>query len=511
MKIRNKKTGEIVEVKDPKELAKYGIKLPKAKMGVQYMDGETGANLVIPEQDSFNPEGNQLMLNTFNKYGISPTQPFQGVGYNNQLMQNPFGYPTENINVESFGLGDNKLEPLKTNTKDNFSRMPEKVKINQKAPKLFPVTGNKYFNRGFTYLNQAIKHGSNINNPNPDMSPDYNGIMSPLQTFSEGGFNQNGFNNIMQGVAAGVNTLQSGINFGKGALDIIGSQNQNRQIQNFENQLYTQSVFNDAMQTVPQDYIYNRNALAENGKLVKQFGGNGKANVEIEDRETAIHPSGYSERFFGKTHSEGGIPLSAKEGTKIASEKLGLTFKEIEHLKGIGLPKAEVGINITQNSDTVQNPLEFLDFIPNKNKKMSFADMTAPFQTKKQFEIKEHKFADPIQKNTADIMIQRKDYLGNQPFALQEHLKIGGHFGKDVQMNALEDYKMEYGGMKKAQTGMMVEIGRKPKDPNYKTKAVKTNIDDIVKGGFHYIESEGNKSYYEKDGNRKSYWRKVCF
>ena len=89
------------------------------------------------------------------------------------------------------------------------------------------------------------------------------------KSFDNGGeFNPN---TLAQGLGIVANSALSGINFGKGTLDIIGSQLQNKQAQNQESQLYSQSVYSQAMDTRPQDYIYNRNALAENGKQIREI------------------------------------------------------------------------------------------------------------------------------------------------------------------------------------------------------------------------------------------------
>ena len=42
MKIRNKKTGEIVEITDPKQLAQYGLDIPEAKSGIKIKPSKKG-------------------------------------------------------------------------------------------------------------------------------------------------------------------------------------------------------------------------------------------------------------------------------------------------------------------------------------------------------------------------------------------------------------------------------------------------------------------------------------
>jgi len=94
----------------------------------------------------------------------------------------------------------------------------------------------------------------------------FNSSQFPQDTQKQGG--QDKFNSIMQGVAGVTNTIQSGINFGKGAIDIIGTQNQNRQEQLRNAQQYTQSVFSQAIDDRPLDYVTNRNALYSQGGIV---------------------------------------------------------------------------------------------------------------------------------------------------------------------------------------------------------------------------------------------------
>lgn len=424
MKIKNKKTGALISVpehlqEDVKKiiamggdpmtilqaenipLAKDGIKIKPSKVGslrkhLGVKEGEKipASKLKIKDSDSeairkkkqfainakswAKEHGGYLPMaqdgDNWNMYstGFDPTISQYTPLQNLQPL---------NIDIPQYQLNERKwatpIAPTgmenKTEVKDLQPFGNQKPKFNlKKAPTVNAITGNKYLNRGLTYMNQAIKHGMNINNPNPDMSPDYSGISgfqyaqdglminpsndmhydwstsntfntipsddiyyAPTQNTQQfvgddtkvAGGGQNKFNNIMQGVAAGVNATQGLINFGKGALDIIGSQNQNRQAQQFENQLYTQSVYADAMNTKPQDYIYNRNALRETGGKITDVdqlkAPRNEANLEIEKK------NGIGEFVFfpnkklggnlstGKPHSLGGTPIDT---TKMMGE-----------------------------------------------------------------------------------------------------------------------------------------------------------------------------------------------
>lgn len=234
-------------------------------------------------------------------------------------------------------------------------------------------------------------------------------------------FNQNKFNQGIQGLATGVNLLQSGINFGKGALDMIGSNMQNRFAQKQEADLYRQSVYSQAMNVTPyetQGYGFQgRNSLAENGMQIKEIGGFGIPNIEIEGKEHVLLPNGMSEEVQGNSHDNGGIPLNLPEGTKIFSEKL-----KIKTDKG----------------------------------KKSYADLAKKFETKKNVDMLESKTADDIQKVTAEMMINQKKLKLDELFAVQENDKMKGLHGKQVQKETMKEYQpqAEYGmKIKKAANG----------------------------------------------------------
>jgi len=286
-----KTTEEALHSKDPhvRQMANFARNAKKWKHedgGLLYMDGESGANVVF---------GNNWNYSTVNPSIIGKTTP--------TIPENLQPY---NINIAKYQHDDRELytptAPTgmegKTEVKD-LKPFGKKDTFNPKF-NITPYMGNKYLQRGVQYLNQGINHFANMGNPNYEKPLNYyNGINStmfaadglqvPIEmnrmeqtsisslnpnnlSFDNGdntlysptnntgitqnteqnnsggaGFNQNKFNSIMQGVAGAVNTVQSGINFGKGALDIIGSKNQNKQEELRNAQQYAQSVYSQAL------------------------------------------------------------------------------------------------------------------------------------------------------------------------------------------------------------------------------------------------------------------------
>jgi hypothetical protein len=202
-----------------------------------------------------------------------------------------------------------------------------------------------------------------------------------------------------------------------------------------------------------------RNALAADGMQIKQIGGMGEPNVEVEGKEHIQLPNGFSQEIQGKKHSEGGIPINLPQGTKIFSEKLKVPVSflkeaialdpENQMLKSLKLPKTG---------------------------KVSYADLAKKFETKKYVDLLNSKDADAIQMTTAQLMIQQNNAKLEELFGLQEQNKISGVHGPQVQQNAqqeqqeqeaqeaqqaqmqgeeMEQPMMKYGGyhLPKAQTG----------------------------------------------------------
>lgn len=275
--------------------------------------------------------------------------------FGNQDNQFSNGYPTsynpQQTPIDMQSMGQNSIQSVPTNTIDN------------------------------TYYTPT----STQNNSQPSQTQ---GNSNPLGTIG--------------GIAGTVANTGLGINHAiKGTLDIAGSYLQNKEEQKRNAQQFTQSVYSQAMDNRPQDYILNRNALAENGMQIKEIGGKGQPNVEVEGKEMISLPNGFSQTIQGDSHAEGGIPLSLPKGSKILSTKL-----KIETPKG----------------------------------KKSYSQIAKPFETKKNVDMLEAKGADDIQKATADMMIKFKKDKLEQLFQAQEQDKLMGKHGDKVQQGAMEDY-----------------------------------------------------------------------
>lgn len=505
-KIKNKKTGEIREVSD-KELKQYGLdgKLPKAKLGkdvdpfmqnaignrINYWE-ERNANGELPQQINLGNVGGQSNLPKFVAQDYGDIDESQFGQQNPNYLENPL--LTQEIVKEPDYKNSLKLK----NQIEDYRNPASKVNFKKPSLSMFPTMGNKYLNRGMQYLNQSIAHANAIGTDpnsweqplnyqngisnNPFLSTDVNkkyttlrpkqdtytlptedvqlpetqqSLTPKLTKFGDGGMNQNQFNSL-QALGTGVNATQSGINFGKGTLDMIGSMNQNNQVQNMENQLYTQSVFSGNIDNRPMEqYGYNwsgRNALAENGMQIREIVKNGKPNINMESKEHVKLPNGFSQEMGGNiTHAMGGIDVNLPIGTKIYSKKLTIPNKELLKLKNSTeeIPQAENGVELTNIQKTPSN-FSFLDSIkiPEKGK-MSIADIAKPFETKKNVDMLNFKKGDSIQKRTAQLMIDKKNENLNQLFDVAENLKMNGYFGKDVQKETMEEYQqpeMAFGG-----------------------------------------------------------------
>ena len=150
------------------------------------------------------------------------------------------------------------------------------------------------------------------------------------------------------------------------------------------------------------------NFLAADGMQIRQIGGYGEPNVEVEGKEGILLPNGFSQEIQGKSHAEGGIPLNLPSGTKIFSEKLKVPVKFLKELIEIN-PQYAFLKNIK---------------LPEKGM-MSYADLAKKFETKKYVDLLNSPDADPIQKTTAQLMINKNNQALEAIFALQEQNKIG--------------------------------------------------------------------------------------
>lgn len=330
---------------------------------------------------------------------------------------------------------------------------------------------------------------------NLGQSPDYSNYKSKkqkaLETIQKVG-----------AVAAPINSaLAAGYNFTKQGLSDVGSNIANRKAQQAENQLYTQSVFSDAMNVTPyeeQGYGFTgRNALAADGMQIKQIGGMGEPNVEVEGEEHIQLPNGFSQEIQGKKHSEGGIPINLPQGTKIFSEKLKVPVSflkeaialdpENQMLKSLKLPKTG---------------------------KVSYADLAKKFETKKYVDLLNSKDADAIQMTTAQLMIQQNNAKLEELFGLQEQNKISGVHGPQVQQNAqqeqqeqeaqqaqqaqmqgeqMEQPMMKYGGLYKAQVGSKVYSANDNYTSNEMINGKPKSVENFQSRSF--IQNPDNNSY----------------
>ena len=216
---------------------------------------------------------------------------------------------------------------------------------------------------------------------------------------------KSGFRDYTKGLvqaSPAIDALAAGYQFGKGALDMMGSNMQNKAAQAREADMYTQAVFSDAMNVTPyetQGYGFSgRNALAADGMQIRQIGGMGEPNVEVEGREHIKLPNGFSQEIQGKSHAQGGIPLNLPQGTQIFSEKL-------------------------------KDP----------QTKKSYADLAKKFETKKYVDLLNSKSADSIQMTTAQMMIAQNTAKLEKIFMLQEQNKISGVHGPQVQQKAMQE------------------------------------------------------------------------
>jgi hypothetical protein len=220
---------------------------------------------------------------------------------------------------------------------------------------------------------------------------------------------------------------------------------------------------------------------AADGMQIKQIGGMGEPNVEVEGEEHIQLPNGFSQEIKGKKHSEGGIPINLPSGTKIFSEKLKLTVKFIKELIEVN-PEYAFLKNVS---------------LP-KSGSMSYADLAKKFETKKYVDMLNSKDADAIQMTTAQLMIQQNNAFLEKLFILQEQNKISGVHGPQVQQNAqqeqqeqeaqqaqmqgeqMEQPMMKYGGLYKAQNGLLQE------NPRVKANYPEISYPQTTETGFKY-------------------------
>lgn len=512
--------------------------LPKAKYGFtprdegydpqtgEYLYGDTtqyynpNNNIIQQDFTEINPVNNQIIPK--GQFNIDPSfTPFT----NNKYFNRAFKYLDQSKNfaanaINNLATGEKNYDSvLKYNGNIPVTNYNKNIKIKNKVvgsdfarpqensyvmPTLDiqPIKKNggdiPKAQFGFTARDEGnepiLNETSQFYNPNGqfnnfnlgtgDNSPVYEAPSSINMTKDKNTFNISDVNssdvgyNTLNFIGAGVNNTLAGINMGKGMLDMIGNDRQNKMEQQRNAEQFTQSVFNSEEFSTPYESrgygFQGRNSLAENGMQIRDIGGYGQPNVEVEGKEHIQLPNGFSQEIQGKSHANGGIPLNLPEGSKILSENLKIT---------------------TENG-----------------KKKSYADLAKKFETKKDLDRMSNKKGDDIQKKTSELIIAFKNQKLDELFDVQEQNKLNGVHGIDVQLETLENQQpMAKYGMKllKAQIGVLAPpktIDGKQKISGYKPltkeiieKAKKTNT---PLAEYIFIDEDGNKVYYGKESTK---------
>ena len=285
-------------------------------------------------------------------------------------------------------------------------------------------------NQGQEMINEQPSSQDQYYNPN-DNQPQQNQTKKKRKTFDEWRKTDKGYNTL-SGIqtAAGLGTF--GTNVAESVLNRIGTYKENRRAQNREAEYFRQAAAYKGYDDRPLDTQYDRNALsAAYGMQIKEMGGYGEPNVEVEGREHIQLPNGFSQEIQGASHANGGIALNLPEGSKVFSENL-------------------------------KDP----------QTKKSYADLAKKFETKKNYDMLNSKRADAIQKSTAEMMIKFKNNKLNDLFSMQEEDKMSGVHGLKPMMETMQNQQpMAKYGMKlpKAQSGKSM----KDVYPMFKTKIQK--------------------------------------
>lgn len=395
-----------------------------------------------------------------NLSGYSETNNLPGYKNENSFKIKPQTFPTTE---DTYWQDTNTKKP-----KVNFSVNEDWV---NKAPHISPMWNDPYLNRAtyhFNNGNDALFKGlgkvlpkadggirvnpeqqgsfftpSNFNllplDPNITNAPDNNVTyvqpdnLTPdntkLQTTPELNLESpytpnstpNSFNNystVGTFAKAGAEHALAGINAAKGIVDTVGDMRMNNFTKKRELDTYKQSVFSDATNVRPyetQGYNWRgRNQLFELGGDVSIDKYNTDSNgltpiIEAEKGELAKTPDGLIDVInSGEKHSNGGTPMNLPNNSVILSEKL-----KIKTPKG----------------------------------KKSFTDLGKPYQTEKELKLLKNNKVDSLTKNYAAEAIGMKKQKIDEIFQLQESLKEQGYFGKDIQLQTIDEKlpKAEYG------------------------------------------------------------------
>jgi hypothetical protein len=268
-------------------------------------------------------------------------------------------------------------------------------------------------NQGQQMINEEPSSQDQYYNPN-DNQPQQNQTKKKRKTFDEWRKTDKGYNTL-SGIqtAAGLGTF--GTNVAESVLNRIGSYKENRRAQNREAEYFRQAAAYKGYDDRPLDTQYDRNALsAAYGMQIKEMGGYGEPNVEVEGREHIQLPNGFSQEIQGASHANGGIALNLPEGSKVFSENL-------------------------------KDP----------QTKKSYADLAKKFETKKNYDMLNSKRADAIQKSTAEMMIKFKNNKLNDLFSMQEEDKMSGVHGLKPMMETMQNQQpmAKYGSLIKMRIG----------------------------------------------------------
>ena len=303
---------------------------------------------------------------------------------------------------------------------------------------------------------------NNVTYVQPDNLPqDTTKLQTDLELTTESPYNSvnspNKFNNystIGSFAKAGAEHALAGINMTKGIVDTIGDMRMNNFTKKRELDTYKQSVFSDAMNVTPyetQGYNWRgRNQLFELGGETSIDKYNTNSNgltpiIEAEKGELAKTPDGLIDVInSGEKHSNGGTPMNLPNNSVILSEKL-----KIKTPKG----------------------------------KKSFTDLGKPFQTEKELKLLKNNKVDSLTKDYATEAINMKKQKIDEIFQLQESLKEQGYFGKDVQLQTINEKLPKAGG------GIKINISNQSYSPAEAEEIIKQYQNSPV---YAYINDAKN-------------------
>lgn len=385
-KIRNKKTGKVIEVYED-DLHIYGLgrkKLPKALLGKkQHGDLEAIYN-----------QGNQ----SFNE---DTTDPFSQMDYSDLPMLQPnIGFQgLINEKNNGFPLSDSPYSTLKRPQTYQMDKLPTQLIPEQQAPQFRPLSEDTQNQQNKFNWQNGIDAASIAN--------------QGLRQFQMG---TKGFiNNIINNSLTNRDNFRNATQFG-------------------------QSAYADA-ENRPQGQIYGKdirggNALFANGGInLKELytPETNKANIEVEKNEFISIPhmdngghSGLSEKVnFGGSHGE---ITNGSSGTPMNLPANTLVFSVQNKVKKTPLlaPLLEDGL---LKAGDIGKP---------------WSSVANKFKTVDDVNRKENKFSDSIQKTTADMLINMKQAKQKRLFEEgQEPEKLYGFQGKKAQLEAIQSLQQE--------------------------------------------------------------------